>query len=322
MYRQAFLLLLVLVTSAAMQLQEEVNIDLVEVYVSALDSHDLPVLDLSESDFTVKEDDVVKKISYFTRLQDADSQIPLTIAFLVDTSGSMSHGGGKLKRIDIARNFASLFLNEVKPSDNIRIFAFDNVYRPLTPMTSDINVVKDALSKVEIDTVGSPGTALLASVDITIRQLDPHFGRKIIIICSDGQNNINGPSPEILLETLKKKDITVLSLTTVSDEDMTQMVYGANNMGSMSTYKVRTIEAKQARKLMKELAEETGGFAFFPKNDSKLNESIQQIRSILRSQYVLSYKPELGSPESWREIEVKCKRKGIKLKYRKGYYMQ
>jgi VWFA-related protein len=182
MFGRAFLLFLVFVTSVAMQLQEEVSVDLVEVYVSALDSHDLPVMDLSESDFTVKEDDVLKRISYFTRLQDADSQIPLTIAFLVDTSGSMSHGGGKLKRIDIARRFSSLFLNEVKPTDNIRIFSFDNVYRPLTPMTSDINVVKEALAKVEVDAVANPGTALLASLDITIKQLEPHFGRKIIIV--------------------------------------------------------------------------------------------------------------------------------------------
>jgi VWFA-related protein len=107
----------------------------------------------------------------------------------------------------------------------------------------------------------------------------------------------------------------------MSDEDMTQIYYGFAT-GNPSAYKVRTYESKQARKLMKNLAEETGGFAFFPKNDSKLNESIQQIRAILRSEYVLSYKPDLRSGTSWREIEVKCKRKGTKLKYRNGYFMQ
>src|SRR6185436_19153372 len=157
-------------------------------------------------------------------------------------------------------------------------------YYELTPMTNDSAVIEKAFSKVKIDTQANPGTALLLAIDETIRELEPHFGRKILIICSDGQNNVPGPDPKVLIETLKKRDITALTLTTVADEDFAQssnriQFDGAHgSMNSMSVRKERTAEAQEARKIMKEFAEETGGFAFFPENDYKLNEAIQKLR--------------------------------------------
>lgn len=313
--------------TAAQELQEEVSVDLVEAYVSALDSEGNPIEDLTQNEFILKEDGKEQPITYFSRLQDAGSQVPLTIAFLVDTSGSMSRGSEKLKRIDIAREFSSLFLKEVKATDKLQVFAFDNLYYELTPMTNDPMVVEKVFSQVKIDTQTNRGTALLLAIDETIRELDPHFGRKILIVCSDGQNNIPGPDPKVLIETLKKQDITVLTLTTVADEDFEQsssriQFDGAHgSMNSMSVRKDRTDEAKEARKIMKDFAEETGGFAFFPENDSKLKEAIQKLRSVIRSQYVLSYKPPAKNP-GWRKIKVECKRKEVKLRYRQGYYME
>ncbi len=318
---------LIFSVAAAQELQEEVSVDLVEAYISALNSSGDPIEDLTQNEFILKENGKEQPITYFSRLLDSESHIPLTIAFLVDTSGSMSLGNQKMKRIDIAREFSSLFLKEVKAGDSLQVFAFDNVFRELTPMTSDPAVAEKAFSQVKIDTQASPGTALLSAIDVTIKQLDPHFGRKILIICSDGQNNIPGPDPEVLIETLKKRDITALTLTAVADEDFAQssnriQFDGAHgSMNSMSVRKERTTEAQQARKIMKEFAEETGGFAFFPENDSKLNEAIQKLRSVIRSQYVLSYKPPNRVP-GWREIKIECKRKGVKLRYRQRYYME
>jgi len=313
--------------AAAQELQEQVNVDLVEAYISALDSEGNPIENLTQNEFILKEDGKEQPISYFSRLQDAESQVPLTIAFLVDTSGSMSRGNQKLKRIDIAREFSSLFLKEVKATDKLQVFAFDNLYYELTPMTNNPAVVEKAFSQLKIDTQANHGTALLLAINETITELDPHFGRKILIVCSDGQNNIPGPDPKVLIETLKKRDITALTLTTVADEDFEQsssriQFDGAHgSMNSMSVRKDRTDEAKQARKIMKDFADETGGSAFFPENDSKLNEAIQKLRSVIRSQYVLSYKPPTKN-SGWREIKVECKRKGVKLRYRQGYYME
>lgn len=263
---------LIFSVAVAQQLQEEVSVDLVEAYISALDSAGNPIEDLSQDEFILKEDGKEQPIAYFSRLLDSDSQIPLTIAFLVDTSGSMNRGNEKLKRIDIAREFSSLFLKEVKSVDSLQVFAFDNVYRALTPMTSDSAIAEKAFSQVKIDTLASlPGTALLRAIDLSIKQLDPQFGRKILIVCSDGQNNIPGPDPDVLMDTLKKRDITVLTLTTVTNEEFTQsgnvtQIDGAyGTMSGMSVRKERTAEAKEARKLMKKLAKRPEGLHFFLK---------------------------------------------------------
>jgi Ca-activated chloride channel homolog len=73
---------------------------------------------------------------------------------------------------------------------------------------------------------------------------------------------------------------------------------------------------------MKGLAEETGGASFFPKNVSRLSGTIEKIRSLIRSQYAIAYKPQNETMKGWRKIEVKCKRTGVKLNYRKGYYFE
>jgi VWFA-related protein len=314
-------------TVTASQLEEEVTVDLVEVYVSALNSKGNPVEDLTQSNFVLKEDGLEQPISYFSRLLDIGSEIPLRIAILIDTSGSMNQGNQKTKKIHIARTFASLFLREMKQGDTIQVFAFDNVYRPLTHMTSDLGVVEKALSKLQVETLVSPGTALLTSVDLTVKQIEQHFGRKILIICSDGQNNIPGPTPEFLIQTLKTHNITVLSLVTLPNKESalpqgyaTQIYGNLRSPGIISIERQQASEEKRGRKLMEKLAEETGGYAVFPKNDSKLDGAIERLRSVIRSQYVLSFKPPTKKT-GWREIKVECIRKGVKLHYRQGYFM-
>lgn len=297
------------------QIQESVEVALVETYVSALDSKGDPVTDLSASDFEIKEDGIAQPITDFTRILDEESQIPLTLGFLLDTSGSMSKGD-KIERIDIARQFASVLMKELKPADQMRVYGFDNIYRSLTPMTSDLAAIHKSLADVKIDTVGSPGTALLASVDLTIDQLEPYFGRKLIVLCSDGQNTIAGPAPETLIDKLKKHDITVISLATVTNQGWQKVDDGIN------AHFERPTEFKEAHKLMKDLAEETGGASFFLENASHLDGTIEKIRSVIRSQYAIGYKPKSETKSGWRKIEVQCKRKGVTLQYRKGYYVE
>jgi Ca-activated chloride channel homolog len=311
----AFIFASIFVQIAYAQLEESVNVDLVETYVSAVDGKGNPVTDLDTSDFEIKEDGVKQSIAYFTRILDEESQIPLTLGFLLDTSGSMAKGD-KIQRIDIARQFAGLFMKELKPTDQMRVYGFDNIYRALTPMTSDLNLIQQKLAAVKIDTLGSPGTGLLTSIDLTIEQLDSYFGRKIIVLCSDGQNTIAGPSPETLIEKLKKHDIMVISLGTITNREWTAIDTGVN-----MRYE-RPKEEKEGRKLMNVLAEETGGAAFFTGKVSGFSETIEKIRSLIRSQYAIAYKPQNETNNGWRKIEVRCKRSGVKLNYRKGYYFQ
>jgi VWFA-related protein len=171
------------------QIHEDVTVALVQVDVSALNSKGEPVLDLTKDDFVLKENGKEQPVTNFSRLLDPESETPLTILFLVDTSGSMKEGMDKMRRIDVARKFASLALKEVKHGDAMQVFAFDVFFRALTPMTSDPAIIDHALSSVEIDPKTNPGTALRWSLDLTIKELQSYQGRKIVILCSDGEDN-------------------------------------------------------------------------------------------------------------------------------------
>jgi VWFA-related protein len=282
------------------------------------------VQNLTANDFIVKEEGTEQTITHFTRLLEEDSQIPLTIIFLVDTSGSMQEGTERLRRIDIGKKFAAMMLKEIKQSDQMQIISFDNVYRTLTPMISDPAAMNAALAKINIDVRSNPGTALRFSVNRTITHLKQFFGRKIIVVCSDGQDNAPGPSPDQLVDTLQRNDITVLSLAPITNRRFASAaeVQYSEGVIRFDVHEENTKNAKKGRKLMKKLAEETGGYAFFPDNDSDLDDAITKIRGIIRSQYLLGYKLiESGKP-GLRNIKVQCKRKSVKLRYRKRYFIE
>lgn len=327
------LLLYLFLSNSFAEFQEILTVDLVEVYVSALDSKDNPVEDLTREDFVLKDQGVEQPITNFARLLAPDSKIPLTMAFLMDISGSMDQEAEKIPRIEIARTFSLLVLEEVKSGDMMQVFAFDVAIRSLTPMTSDKNVIDEALSKVNIDSQGSPGTALLFSLDITIKQLEKHSGRKILILCSDGENNVPGPRQDDLLESLRSSDITLLALGTTDihawkgfpgggpPSDIGAPFSRPPNTSDIRWESSQGSKSKRAKNLMKNLAEGSGGHAFFPKEVSELNEQIEKLRSVVRSQYMLAFRPtKQQSGKLWRKIEVKCKRKGVTLRYRQGYF--
>ena len=81
----------------------------------------------------------------------------------------------------------------------------------------------------------------------------------------------------------------------------------------------------RAKALLKKLAEETGGFVYFPTSQKKLEEALEGLRSILRCQYMIGFPPASisqaeSSKKQWHKIKVECRRKGAKIRYRKGYY--
>ncbi|HSE42477.1 MAG TPA: VWA domain-containing protein, partial [Acidobacteriota bacterium] len=90
--------------------------------------------------------------------------------------------------------------------------------------------------------------------------------------------------------------------------------YGFNWYGA-------TRKAHEGKDNLQKLADETGGYAFFPQNRKQIAQVQDMIRSFIRSQYSLAYRSTNSAADgSWRQITISCKRKGIDLRYRDGYY--
>jgi VWFA-related protein len=352
--RIALVIALTLLPSIALiaQVEEEVRVELVEVYLSAVDKKQNAVEDLKASDFAVREDDRAREITHFTRLLAKDSDVPLTVIYLMDTSGSMAAGGVHQRRVDMARKFAEMTLQELKPGDKMQVVAFDIRYQLLTSWTSDISEINRALDLLNVE--GNPGTAVLNAIKIAAEELKDQWGRKIIVLCSDGETDENDRKIlDQVIPMLERYDIAVLALGTTEITEWHPLYFGRMAMPDGNQTRAYCQEQKikvagstrgtprgldganrglsddsrraKARALLKKLAEETGGFVYFPTSQKKLDEVVDKMRSILRSQYMIGFPPSGAgmAPASgiqWHKIRVDCRRKGVKIRYRKGYY--
>lgn len=305
------------------QIHEEVRVDLVQIFVSVFGSTESLARDLKREDFVIKENGKLQEIVYFERLLEEKGEVPLTIAFLMDTSGSMKQGERVASRLKVAKAFGSLILEEVRPSDRMQVFAFNIALWKLTEMTSDAEVIQSAFSSIP-PPQESPGTALLWAVDAVSHVIENESGRKVMVLLTDGENNMTeGPKLQEVIEQLGKSNISVLALgtTDIGDwEENTSLVpvpgYDPTNIRLTDI----SDRKKNAKRMINLLTEKSGGYAFYPERLTELDDSMDKFRRVLQSQYVISFHPEPRSGQSWQKIDVRCKRKGIRLSYRKGYF--
>ena len=281
--------------------QENVSVELVQVYISAKDEDRRFVTDLRPEDLVLQEDGQTMKIIDFTNLSNAPGSAtevpPLTIALSIDISGSMSSmSNDRDRKIDLAKLAALSLVSELKPQDRMTVYGFHYLPKIIVPMTSDTSLIKEKLASQFAE---DQETALFDSLYIMLEQLQKEPGRKVLVLGSDGEDTSSHIEFEKLLEALQASDITLFA-------------FGMESMDPTH---------KDNRYTLNKLAEATGGYAYFPKSENDLNDIILQIRKVIRSQYLLYYTPMNSTKDgSWRNIDITCRRPGVELRYRNGYY--
>jgi Ca-activated chloride channel family protein len=281
--------------------QIEINVEVVNVYVSVTDAKDRFIKDLKPEDFVVKEDGAEQKVTHFSNFAEEKSDklgekgVPLTIAFVMDTSESMGMSVTSQPKIDIVKSAAFRVMDELRPEDQMLLISFNKIPTEVTPLTSDKKKFSQDLLFQGVD---GGNTALLDSIYFALEKIKNQFGRKIIIVCSDGEDTASYLTLEEVLSNVIASDVTILA-------------FGTMELGSSSL---------RGRYVLEEMARASGGYAFFPTNLNSLKEVMDKLRQSMRSQYSLGYTPAKGSDGTWRKIEVLSKRPGVKLRYRSGYY--
>ena len=286
------------VLSAQEGLKEDLQVTLVTLYVSAFDSRGEFVTDLSKEDFLLKENGVLETINSFSSGND---DVPLTVAFVVDNSGSMTTSD-----LEMARAAGLLLLKEMKPNDKMSLITFRHDATSLVELTFEKNRIENMLRTMKPQ-YGT--TALYDAISYAAAKLDNELGRKVLILFSDGQDNSSSYRLNTLLDQVAAlSDITILSIGTLFHKEEINR-YGA------------TEEYRKGRAAMEKLAEVTGGFSIFPENKASMEKAVTELRSLIRNQYTLGYYPTNRNADgSWREITLQCQRKGIRLLTRKGYF--
>jgi len=289
-------------TVLAQEFTENLNVDIVNVYLTATDSKGNFVKTLTIDDFILKEDGVAQPLTNFANFSNESSDklgekdVPLTIAFVIDSSNSMAHQISGQQKLDIVKNAAFRLIDELKPEDQVLLIAFNEFTDEVTPLTHDKKEFSHALLFQEVK---GGDTALLDSIYFAMNKIKDQWGRKVIVVCSDGEDTSSKLKLDEIISNLVASDIMVLAFGTM-----------ALNSDSL-----------RGRFILEKIAAASGGYAFFPSSLKQLDQVMEKLRAGMRSQYSLGYKvPRSKMDGSWRKIQIVCKKQGVKLRHREGYF--
>ena len=269
-----------------------VDVDLVNVLFSVSDKRGRLYTDLQEEDLFVYEDGKRQTITNFS----SETDLPLTVALLVDTSGSIRD---KL-RFEQEAAIEFFYSTLRRKTDQAMLVAFDSGVDLLQDFTDNAETLANAVRNIR----SGGGTSLYDAIYLAINEkMRGEPGRKVLIVISDGDDNASDISMTETMEIAQKNDVAVYTIST------------------NSTAHFGTKEQRRGDRILKTFAEDTGGRAFFPFKLEELAVSFEDISEELRSQYTLAYMPTNRTRDgSYREIKVEPKNRDYRVKARKGYY--
>ena len=267
-----------------------IDVELVQIPVSVIDKHSLPVRGLPQEYFSVYEDKVLQNISLFKQ-----EDMPLSICLVIDVSGSMLD---KLNRLKAA---TTTFMRASNPDDEFAIVSFaGEVF-----LEQDFNGQKGNLSHTLNDMQYNHGTALYDAVYLASRYLSNNGSRenKVMLLVTDGEDNNSKYDFKQVLRAVGESKITVytIGLLGYSGYDDTP------------------------KKTLQQLAEVTGGASFFPKKVTEVEEICSRVARDLRNQYTIGYRPSNRNLDgSWRKVVVRLNTPkntpNFKVRTKQGYY--
>ena len=283
---------------APVQAQEAFRstVDVVTIQASVRDRRGRVVSGLTTTDFEVRDNGEVRPILSIR----SDRQSPISLAIVVDMSGSM----GSERKIAMARQAYSSLLSQLRQGeDEVAVFTFDAALHDRRDFTRDLSTLNDALA--DFEPFGT--TSLYDATAATARRLSARSGaHKAIIVLTDGIDTSSSMTAREVSGLASSIDVPVFVVATVPSLDQRLMLEAAERQAPSDGADLR------------DLAEWTGGRFVFA---STLVETVVGPSSLideLRQQYVLAI--EAAGAREWRRLDVRVRRPSTTVKARSGYF--
>ncbi len=264
----------------------------VNVLFIATDHHGKFVRNLNQGDFTILDDHKPPQaIVNFRR----ETDLPLELGLLVDTSGSVH------SRFDFEQEAAVSFLQHTLRAnfDKAFVMGFSSHSQITQEFTDNVQLLETGVRSLR----NGGGTAMYDAIYRACREKlskerSDHPVRRAIIVVSDGEDNQSEVTKAMALEMAQRAEVIIYAIST---DDSGLILRGD--------------------KAMQQIADATGGRAFFPFKMKDIKNSFAAIEDELRSQYVVSYKPaDFDADGRYRSIEITALKKDLQVRARKGYY--
>ena len=271
------------------------GVELVSLNVTVLDSQGRYVTDLEQPDFSVFEDGAKQELTFFNR-----TNLPIALSLLIDSSASME------QRMEHAQEAAIGFAKRIRGQDLAQVVDFDSRVEIKQGFTNKVEELETAIRST------SPGgsTALHNAVYISLKELakvraknPDEIRRQAIVVLSDGEDTSSLVSFEEVLELAKRSETAIYTI----------------GLQPRETSALRGF--REAEFVLRQLAQETGGRAFFAQKIEDLKDVYAQIADELSSQYSMGYASKNPRRDgAFRRLVVQVARPNTTARTKRGYY--
>src|SRR5450631_2634911 len=287
----------------------KVNVEVVQLFFNVKDKHGALIPNLTKDNFDLSEDGQPQTIKYFK----AESDLPLTLGILIDSSGS------QMRVLDMEKEVGGSFLEStLRAKDEAFVISFDVDINLLQDFTSSVSRLRHAINEAKINnggvscsggpigpqgpipcsSTGPRGTALYDAVYLASHDEFAHeVGRKAMILLTDGEDQGSRLKIKDAIEAAQKAD-AICYVLLIADRGF---AYGFGGYTGVSD--------------MKKMTQETGGRVIEVGNKiEKLRQAFEQISQELRSQYNIGYTPTNNNRDGgFRRVEIKPKQGDYKI---------
>jgi VWFA-related protein len=283
-----------------------VTVDLVRMVFTVTNRRNKFITDLDRGSFKVLENNQPQEITFFGR----ETDLPLRIGLVLDTSNSIRD------RLKFEQEAAIDFVHSVvrRKKDLAFLMTFDSDTGVLHEFSDDVGEMSQIIQRQR----AGGGTALYDAIYFACKERlhtppAPASGsetRKILVLISDGDDTHSDRARSEAVDACQRAETSIYAISTSTDWISTT---------NKTPQKIHKTHGDQ---VLEEIAEETGGRAFFPYRLDDLAASFQDIGDELRSQYSLAYAPPNRTNDGrFRRIKIEVlDRKGLVVRGRKGYY--
>ncbi len=258
------------------------------LHATVVDEQRRLVTNLDRSAFTAFENGVPQVTTSFHR-----EDVPVAMGIVIDNSGSMRE-----KRDQVNQAVLDL-IRAGNPHDETFVVNFSHDPYLDQDFTSNVDLLRTALKKVSAQGSTALYDAIVASA-VHLKN-DPRVERKVLLVITDGRDNASQETLQEALHRLQQENGPTLYFIGLLGDELQKSDTGA----------------------LQNLAEVTGGVAFFPKRLDEVDDITRTVARDIHSQYTIGYKPTNHSNAGYRAIEVRALAPGhrkLTVRTRSGYY--
>ena len=299
------LLLAALARAVAQEATFSTSVDLVTLLATVRNRDGGIVNDLNQDDFVLEEDGRPQTIRYFSR----ESNLPLTLGLLVDTSRSQLHV------LEPERKASYAFLDRMlRNDDQAFVASFDIDVQMLQVLTNSRELLSAAMDQLRIPKRVS--TLLFDAIHQTSDDpMRKQKGRKAFILLSDGVDVGSNTTLGAAIEFAERADTLIYSIWYHGKFKPWSVLGGPAAIANQVMYRAK------GKSAMERLASETGGRFFEVTEDRPIESIYSQIEEELRNQYSFGYTSDhKGNDKQYRKMKLSTKRPGLIVQTRAGYY--